>query len=373
MFLFVLGLPVLAAAQTPGALVPTPAPPTPTPTVDLKKAPKITCAKPNYDFGEVLEGPDINHNFHFINKGKSNLKVTNVGTSCGCTAAVVASKHPLSAEDQAAGLKAVIPPGGSGTIKATYHTQGRPGHATKIITVSTNDPTNPGYQMKLDMTVVREIDLQPDRLYLYGTKFKEEKKSSIKVLGRAGVKMHVLSVESSSKVVTVTGVAPVTEIVPASTPTPGQPAPKEQKRYGANIDVLLPATQPIGSFTDELTIKTDNPKKPEVKVSIMGEVVGRVQYNPKNISFSPHQDTPVTIQLTADPAKGFEIRGVKSNKHLARPSIRTTTSPDGNKQYSLVVSVVKEVPKDSDGKDQVIVSTNDKDQPEISIDVQANK
>ena len=194
--LVVLGFPILALAEggNPNpvpARVPAPGPPaaqavsalqaaqaaqavavpSPTPTVDLRRAPKIFCAHPNWDFKTVDEGPDIIHEFHLVNKGAGPLTITNVGTSCGCTAAVL--KKLGTKKDEAATLPVEIHAGVRFTIKATYHTSGRPGHATKIITVSSNDPVNAGYQLKLDMTVVRDIDVQPERVYLYNIHYKE--------------------------------------------------------------------------------------------------------------------------------------------------------------------------------------------------------
>ena len=145
------------------------------------------------------------------------------------------------------------------------------------------------------------------------------------------------------------------------------------KQSGATIILNLPATQPIGSFSDEILVKTDNEKKPEIRIQVLGEVTGRVQYNPKNFTFLPNQEAPVTVQFTVDPPKGFEIRDVQSVKHLARPHIVKTRGANGTDQYSLVVSVVKNLPKDSDGKDQIIVRTNDPDQEKLLFDVQAQK
>ena len=87
----------------------------------------------------------------------------------------------------------------------------------------------------------------------------------------------------------------------------------------------------------------------------------------------PNQDSPVTVQFNVDQPKGFEVRGVKSVNHLTRPYIQKTRGPNGTDIYSLVVSVVKNIAKESDGKDQVIVQTNDPDQPQIIFDVQAQK
>ncbi len=350
--------PSAPSVQTaPAAAVPPAVQPSPTPSVDLKHAPKIFSAKPNFDFKNVDEGPDIIHEFRIVNKGNRPLTITNVGTSCGCTAAVL--KKVGSKKDEAATLPVEIPAGGKGTIKATYHTSGRPGHATKIITISSNDPVNAAYQLKLDMTVVRDIDVQPDRVYLYGIHYKQPHETTVTVKGKPDMPLSILSVESVNKVVSVTSVSPILN--------------DPDKREGVTIVVNLPVTQAIGTFTDEILVKTDNPKKPEVRIQVLGEVTGRVQFNPKNFTFTPNQEAPVTVQFTVDPPKGFEVRGVESTKHLTRPYIKKTRGGNGLDLYSLIVSVVKNLPKDSDGKDQIIVRTNDPDQEKIFFDVQAQK
>ena len=303
-------------------------------------APKIYFPHPEFDFGKVDEGGDITHEFHFKNRGKGTLKISNVSTSCGCTAAVESAKE--------------IPPGGSGTIKATYHTSGRPGLATKDIRVTSNDPKTPEYHLKLQMTVERAVEVQPEHLYMYGVKKGENRVETVRILGKAGKRLRILSVESVQHVVGVTVVALSEE---------------KTGRSGAAVTVSLPVTQAIGPFTDNLKVKTDNPKKPELDIQVQGEVVGRVQFNPKDISFPPHAETPFTLQLTANPPQGFAIRKVESLHHLARPYIRKSTGPDGNDQYQLVVSAVTELPKDSDGKDEVDIYTNDPDQPKIAIPV----
>lgn len=350
-------MPTLALAQAAGTTAPAASGLAPTPTVDLANAPKITAAKPKFDFGNVDEGPDIVHKFRVVNRGKGTLKIKSVSTSCGCTAAVAGSKYPVPAADKAQGVTAVIPPGGSDYIVATYHTNGRPGHATKFITVSSNDPASPGFQLQLDMTVQRDVDVQPDRLYLYSIKHGQSHPSTLKVLGKAGEDLQVLSAVSTGNVVTVTGVTPYKE--------------DSTNRNGATIQVDVPVTLAIGSFTDNISIKTSSLKKPEVTVSVMGEVVGPVQFQPKTLSFAPHQDMPVTVTFTVDDPKKFAIRRVDSLKHLVRPSV-VKTNVNGVDQYALSVSVLKNIPKDSDGKDEVEVYTNDPEMSKISIDVQAN-
>jgi len=309
-----------------------------------KNAPKIYFPHPQFDFGKVSEGPDIVHEFQFHNRGNTVLKIGNVSTSCGCTAAVESKKE--------------IMPGGSGTIKATYHTSGRPGAATKIITVTSNDPVNPSFQLKMQMTVEREVDVQPERVYLYGVKKGTVRTESVRVLGKAGKTLRILSAESLQHVVGVS-FGPITV--------------DADKRIGAGVTISLPVTQGVGVFSDSIKVKTNNPKKPELEINVMGEVVGRVQYNPKEIVFHANPTAPVTVQLTITDPAGFAFRKVESTKGLARPFIRKSQGPDGSDLYQLEVAAVGTLPKDSDGKDEVVLYTNDDDQPKIVVPVTLQK
>lgn len=81
----------------------------------------------NYDFGTVEEGPAAEHVFTFTNTGKEPIVIQRVQPSCGCTTPDW-TKDPIA-------------PGKSGMIKASYGTQGRPGHFEKSMTVFTNAGT----------------------------------------------------------------------------------------------------------------------------------------------------------------------------------------------------------------------------------------
>lgn len=323
--------------------------PTPTSTMDLATAPLVFIPESKFDFGEVEEGPNISHVFKISNRGHSTLeyfdpKVTNV---------VIAYKTPPTR------LKGEILPGGQGGITVTYHTKGRPGHCTKIINLKTNDPLHPEIQFKIDMTVFQEVDVLPDKVYFYGIKHGEEHGSQVKILGRPGKPLEVLSVETTRKVVTVTS-------------TPYSEGDGNQKRSGATLNVTIPRTQPIGAITDDLMVKTTSAKNPRLDIQVLGEVVGRVQWSPKSVYFGANQELPVFVNITANPPQGFAMKRVSSVKHLCRPFLKTVTNQDGSMGYQLGIVAARNIPKDSDGKDQVVAITNDPETPEFKVDVQTS-
>jgi hypothetical protein len=109
------------------------------------KGPKIVFKEEAWTFGRAKMGADLVHEFAFKNDGDAPLKIINVETSCGCTAALVSDKK--------------VDPGKSGKIKVTFSTQGYAGEVVKYIYVETDDPVQPRVQLKI--TAAIDVPPQP--------------------------------------------------------------------------------------------------------------------------------------------------------------------------------------------------------------------
>lgn len=82
-----------------------------------------------YKFEPVVSGEKVKTTFKFTNTGDEPLLISDVKTSCGCTA----SSYP----------KEPVAPGESAEIEAVFDTSGKSGAQTKNITVMTNtDPSS---------------------------------------------------------------------------------------------------------------------------------------------------------------------------------------------------------------------------------------
>ncbi len=90
------------------------------------KRSSIVFEELRYDFGEILHGDRVQHDFVFTNQGEKDLEIKNVRVSCGCTK----PSYPFLA----------IPPGGEGKIGVTYNSVGKKGYQRPTIRVFTNDP-----------------------------------------------------------------------------------------------------------------------------------------------------------------------------------------------------------------------------------------
>ncbi|NME72199.1 DUF1573 domain-containing protein [Flammeovirga aprica] len=86
--------------------------------------PVITFEEKTYEFGDIHQGDVVEHTFKFSNTGDTPLVITNVTTTCGCTA----PKWP----------KEPIQPGDSGEILVKFNSRGKRGVQNKPITVYSN-------------------------------------------------------------------------------------------------------------------------------------------------------------------------------------------------------------------------------------------
>ena len=96
-------------------------------TTDTK--PILELSEPQHDFGRVDEGIVVEHTFKFKNSGEATLKISDIKTSCGCTAALVSNEK--------------LAPGEEGTLLVELDTKNRNGKMSRTITVKSNEPKEP--------------------------------------------------------------------------------------------------------------------------------------------------------------------------------------------------------------------------------------
>ncbi len=90
--------------------------------------PRIRFDAETFDFGRIIQGKEIDHEFEFTNVGSAPLVINNVEVTCGCTTPF----YPFIP----------IEPGERGKISVHFSSKGRLGNQTPTITVYTN--TDPG-------------------------------------------------------------------------------------------------------------------------------------------------------------------------------------------------------------------------------------
>lgn len=100
-------------------------------SVDSDQMPVLEFETDFHDFGRVIQGEKVSFGFKFTNTGKSDLILSNVSTSCGCTV----PDFP----------KTPIKPGESHRIDVKFDSDGRRGYQNKTVTINSN--TQPSTQV----------------------------------------------------------------------------------------------------------------------------------------------------------------------------------------------------------------------------------
>ncbi len=90
----------------------------------LEGLPEISFDRTSHDFGAIIEGEIVEHTFKFTNTGGSDLVLTKVTASCGCTI----PKYDTNP----------VKPGEQGQIVVSFNSENRKGSQTKTIKVLAN-------------------------------------------------------------------------------------------------------------------------------------------------------------------------------------------------------------------------------------------
>jgi hypothetical protein len=85
---------------------------------------RISFKETVHDFGTIAQGEKVSYTFDYTNTGAVPLVLSNVQTTCGCTASQW-SRTPLA-------------PGKTGKLSASFDSKGKVGRQNKVITIFSN-------------------------------------------------------------------------------------------------------------------------------------------------------------------------------------------------------------------------------------------
>ena len=89
-----------------------------------ENGPKIQFVESSFDFGDIEQGDVVEHTFAFENIGNQPLVISNVMTTCGCTAPSW-PREPLA-------------PGQKSELTVKFNSRGKIGIQNKVITIVSN-------------------------------------------------------------------------------------------------------------------------------------------------------------------------------------------------------------------------------------------
>lgn len=107
--------------------------------------PAITFENDFYDFGKIIMGEKVSYSFKFTNTGKTDLIISRVTSSCGCTIGDF-PKQPIK-------------PGESNKIEVKFDSENRRGFQNKTVNVLSNSqPSSNTLRIKAQVVLPEEIN-----------------------------------------------------------------------------------------------------------------------------------------------------------------------------------------------------------------------
>lgn len=187
----------------------------------------------SFDFGTLYSTMKVKRLITIRNEGTDTLRVDEVSTSCGCTAALLS--RPL------------IAPRDSGTVEISFDPRKFTGAVEKGVSMKTNDPSNPKAHIVFTANVVKLLEVEPEYM-IYRAMVGQPATEQITLTNMSAEPIRIVSVTSSSPLVAFGEF--IRELLP------NQPA---------GIAVTLTPTK-SGAQNGDIVIATDNPDVPSLTI-----------------------------------------------------------------------------------------------------------
>jgi len=192
------------------------------------------------NFGDVPNFTPTKHTLVIKNIGTDTLILSEVGTSCGCTATLLSKDHLLAND--------------SALLYITFDAKKFNGHVEKMVSMVTNDEANRSVEIRFTANVVKIFELDPDYFYIRAAKgIPVSHTLKLKNVGMENIK--ILSVTSSTDL--------VKPMISQSVIKP-------------NEDAILTVTfqsKSLGTTNANIDIKTDNRLAQLISIRFFGITV----------------------------------------------------------------------------------------------------
>jgi Protein of unknown function (DUF1573) len=217
-----------------------------------------------YEFGKMAQQEKGTHTWRIKNTGETDLELWMVGKpTCSCTIAKLENNQ-----------KASVKPGDTTTIDLDWNTKEFHDDYSQGATFGTNAPSLDSFKLSVKGKVYPPVVVFPPEMIQFPTISNEEThRARIGVYSQDRPGMKVTKVTSSKPDLIVTEAKPMT----------AEEIKQLKIDAGYNVIVEVKPGMPVGQFHEALLIETDHPKRPQVKVSVGGKVIGPISVVPPGL------------------------------------------------------------------------------------------
>jgi len=287
------------------------------------------------------EGTQIEREIRIRNVGNADLIISDLRSTCGCVTARMHDK--------------IIPPGRMRKAVLVFDTKQLTGAQTKYVYFQSNDPVSGVMSLGIDVFVRPSKVLVSRAVSLGDVRLRQRAKLTIYVRDPGDGSLKVDKVVSDSPILA----ASLSRCKPADTNYPG---------YEVNLQMEAGAAR--GEFRSTVRLFTNLPKEPVVTVLVTATITGGVEAFPEMLFFGrlkKGQEASKSVTVSKADRTPFTIGKVDSPFEYLTVSV---SSREDTKSYTLLAILEDNAPVGYI-KGDVVIHTNNRDQPEIRVPVYA--
>ncbi|MEM7456374.1 MAG: DUF1573 domain-containing protein [Planctomycetota bacterium] len=239
-----------------------------------------------HDFGSVAKGSRQEHIFEFENTQDCDIQLTSVRASCGCTKPEV--------------LTSTVGPGETAQVLTVFDTYFKPGEKRATVTVAITKMN--GYseygevQFAIRGDIRQDVVLNPGKVSFDGIEPETESQRTVNVMYAGNPQWRILDVRSTNPNLTVEARETRRD--------------HQARRVDYELVVRINGDQPIGLFSDQLTLITNDNNTTEMNVNVEGTIKAMLESSPVRLGLIS-LDQDVERKLILRGAEAFEIQEVR--------------------------------------------------------------
>jgi hypothetical protein len=214
-----------------------------------------------HDFGVMSQLKTGRRQWTIRNDGPGDLELMGGEPACSCT--VMNLKK---------GQKHVLKPGETYSVDVEWETRMNVDAYRKSASIYTNDPRKP------ELAFVVKGQVKPPLLMIPADGVIDARTVSNSAPRQVGAIIGSPDREEL-KITSVTVSRP--DLLEAEVRRLGDDdIKKSEVKIGYEIEITIKPTPKLGTFTEEVVLRTDHPDRPEVRLTVMGKVIGPISVTP---------------------------------------------------------------------------------------------
>lgn len=299
--------------------------------------PKLVVPQTVFDFGMVVQGAKVKHDFIVRNQGQADLAIQRVVAACGCTATTAS--------------QGTVPPGGEATVTVEFDTAGFSGDKVKTIRLYTNDFDNPSMLLSMKGSIQPDVSISPKSLVfedvVRGNSPGQEKEVTVEA--RSGSDVQIEGVRSFSRFVNVREI--------------------RGDQRSRKVAVSIHPEVSVGELRDRLVVSFKKGKEESaINIPVRAIVSGRLKLEPATLSFGVLEGTQPIVRQTRLENRGdgkVAIKALQSSDPAVKAHFKSIQ--DG-RRYVIHVEIDPSLVKE-DLRAALEVLTDSPDEPALTLNI----